>query len=164
MSHQATYQNSPRSDSVQAGLEFQDYVADVLRNQMAMIVQNYSSKRFQYERGENPQGCEIKLDTRCAGPQSGNNTPTHRLSIEVAEKTAIAKEWVRSGIYTGSTFYAHGNRACFWLFSTRLLLLYVDSKKPCIEESHGTIRKFYMPVLTADKWCFANFKQGERII
>jgi len=56
-----TYPDSPVPDSFERGLEFQDFVVDVLREQLGMVITNYQSQRFQFGAGENKQGIEIKV-------------------------------------------------------------------------------------------------------
>lgn len=162
MNTQDEWQDSVRKDSHQAGLAFQDFVSDVLREQMGILIQNYGSQQYQYRRGENPQRIEIKLDVRCAGPSESGKPATGRLSIEVAERKDRGREWVESGIYTGSDFYIHGNMACFWLFSTRALRRFKERRDPEIEEAHGTVRKFYLKVDGADQLCILKFVNGHR--
>ena len=64
-----------------------------------IILQNMSSQKYQFNIGENLQGFEIKLDTRC--------TETGRMSIEVAEKSrADSTKWTPSGIYREDNSWA----------------------------------------------------------
>ena len=75
MNNIVKYPTAPRSDSFEIGLEFQDFVTRKLAA-TGLYIQNYGSKKYQYEYGENQQGFEIKYDELC--------TKTYRLSIEVA--------------------------------------------------------------------------------
>ena len=139
------YPDSRNDRSIQDGLEFQDLVTDRLA-QDGIIIQNYCSKAYQLQKGENRQGWEIKLDNRC--------TETGRLSIEVAERTALDRPWVPSGIYAGhSAFYIHGNRERFWLFETSFLQrLHKTARYAEKDDNPPTIRTFYLPISDADKY------------
>ena len=128
----------------QEGLEFQDFVCLQLAR-YHVVLQNLGSKKYQYERGENLQGFEIKLDTRCL--EMG------RLSIEVAEKTnRDAEFWTPSGIFRNdnSWLYIQGNYSIVYVFAKNWLRRWHDAKRPEIFESHGTVRKFYLPLSIAD--------------
>ena len=141
------YADSIHDDSYQLGLEFQDYVIDELRERFGIMIQAYSSKSYQYERGENPQGWEIKLDNRC--------TDSKRLSIEVAEKTKKddAAPWIPSGICRddNTLFYIQGNKARFYLFMKKHLCMIHKRESTNVEEKHGTIKTFYISFKLADE-------------
>ena len=145
------YPDSPNHNSVQDGLEFQDVVTDTLAEH-GLIIQNYGSKQYQLNVGENRQHIEIKLDNRC--------TETGRLSIEVAEKTAVNRDWVPSGIYRDDSWlYVQGNRTRIWIFFTSFLRSlhrfkdYTEHEEP---KDAPTIRAFFLPIADADKYghCF----------
>ena len=139
------YPDSKNKNSIQDGLEFQDVVMETLA-QYGVIIQNYSSRKYQFEHGENRQGWEIKRDNWC--------TKSGRLSIEIAERTAVDKPWVDSGIYSGKHWvYIQGNKACFWLFFTSFLQkLHKSKQKDYEEKEESTVRTFYLPVADADKY------------
>jgi hypothetical protein len=85
------YPDSKDQQSDENGREFQDFCCVELAR-VGIVVQLFSSRRYQFEQGESVQGVEIKLDRRC--------TETGRLSIEIAEKTrADQRNWIASGIY-----------------------------------------------------------------
>jgi len=147
---QSRYPDSKNSNSIQEGLEFQDFVMETLLKQHGIVVQVFSSKKYQFDKGESIQGCEIKLDNPC--------TRTGRLSIETEEKTAEGRDWVPGGIYAGnSIFYIHGNFECFWIFQTHFL-----QQLECCKKSNGkhkyehkeepTVRAFYLPIEHANKY------------
>lgn len=144
MQRDPVYPSAPRTSTFADGIEFQDFVC-VLMAERHIILQNLASKKYQYEVGENLQGFEIKLDTRC--------TETGRLSIEIAEKSNAANDaWVPSGIYRGdnSFVYVQGNYDKVWIFGKNQLQRYHKQKKPTEHESYGTVRKFYIPIAEAD--------------
>jgi len=145
-------ENSGHSDSLEIGNTFQDFVCIELAK-YSIILQNINSKKFQYNTGENLQGFEIKYDARCTG--DNGTIPTNRLSIEIAEKTDLNNlNFIPSGIYRDDNtwLYIQGNYNGFWIFPKKLLILlhksgrYEDAQLP-------TIRKFYLPITDADKYC-----------
>lgn len=139
MSPQDSYPNAPRPDTYEAGMEFQDWVCMRLAK-YSIILQNLSSKKYQYSVGENLQGFEIKFDSWCS--KSG------RLSIEIAEKRrASNRQWVPSGIFRedNSWLYIQGNYDILFVFPKNSLRRYFRQKKPCVKEEHGTVRAFYVP-------------------
>ena len=134
------YPDAKSKSSYQDGMEFQDFICERLARHH-IILQNIASRKFQFEVGENLQGFEIKLDRRCL--------ETGRLSIEVAEKTAAANSfWVPSGIMRedNSWLYIQGNYQIVFIFAKKLLRDYLRKKKPKIDESLGTVQKFYLPL------------------
>lgn len=141
------YKDCPDKQSYQSGLEFQDFVCTEL-SKKGIILQNLSSRRYQYEVGENLQGFEIKLDRPFL--------ETGRLSIEIQEKShASIPVWTNSGIYRddNSWLYIQGNYKRFYIFAKSLLILMHKSKIYLEDTSHGTIKKFYLPLNDADKYC-----------
>lgn len=140
------YPDAKHLNEYERGLVFQDFVVESLFKQYGIIVQIYSSREYQYSRGESVQRVEIKLDARC--------TETRRLSIEVAEKSrASMSDWTPSGICRddNTVFYAQGNEECFWLFFKKHLRLIYEKEHPVVTEKHGTIKTFYIPITRADK-------------
>ena len=151
--------NSGRNDSFGDGVEFQDFVCDLLAKKINLIIQNYSSKYFQWNHGENRQGMEIKLDNRC--------TDTKRLSIEIAEKAnGDNLNFVPSGIYRDDNSYLYivGNRTLIYIFAINFLQRLHKTGK-YIEATHPpekpTIKKFYLPFEEADKYCIKKILVGE---
>jgi hypothetical protein len=144
--------NSGHADSFEIGDTFQDFVCIELAKEH-IILQNINSKKFQYETGENLQGYEIKYDARCTG--DNETKATGRLSIEIAEKTKAANvNYVKSGIYRSdnSWLYIQGNYHQFWIFAKNLLvMLHKSGRYP--EAVMPTVKKFYLPIKDADKYC-----------
>ena len=144
--------NSGHIDSFEVGNEFQDFVCIELAKQ-GIILQNINSKKFQFNVGENLQGFEIKYDARCTGDRG--TIATNQLSIEIAEKTrADNSKFVPSGIYRNdnSWLYIQGNFKTFWIFSKKLLILLHFSRR-YKEHELPTIKKFYLPLEDADRFC-----------
>lgn len=145
-------ENSGYENSFEVGNEFQDFVCMELAKH-SVILQNINSKKFQYEVGENLQGFEIKYDRRCTGDK--NSIATDRLSIEIAEKTKSENtDFVPSGIYRNdnSWLYIQGNYMMFWIFSKNILIKLHQSNR-YKEAEEPTIKKFYLPINDADKYC-----------
>jgi hypothetical protein len=139
------YPDSVNETSVQDGLEFQDMVCDLLRP-YGVFIQNYSSRRYQFDVGENPQGIEIKLDRRC--------TETGRLSIEVAEKSKAANaNFVPSGIYRkdNTWLYVQGNQNVIYLFG-RSFLRSLHKTGKYKEHTEPTVKAFFLPFEAADRY------------
>jgi len=146
------HENSGHKDSLEVGQSFEDFVCIELSKQN-IILQNISSKKFQWETGENLQGFEIKYDSRCTG--DNRTEATNRLSIEIAEKTnAQNQNYIPSGIYRSdnSWLYIQGNYMQFWIFPKNLLVMLHKSNR-YDESEMPTIRKFYLPISDADKFC-----------
>lgn len=144
------YPHSKNGRAFEQGMEFQDWVVEQF-NKRGLYVQLYASKQYQFDRGESVQMVEIKLDNRFL--------ETGRLSIEIGERTAVGKPWVRSGIYRGDNtiFYAQGNWSRIYLFDRKVLQRYhTDVLEQRYEESPRdapTVRKFYMQLMKADDLC-----------
>lgn len=140
------YPDAKHGNEFERGLRFQDFVIEALAKELGLVIQIFSSQRYQFQNGESVQGWEIKLDSRC--------TETGRLSIEVAEKSnKDMPNWTPSGIFRkdNTLFYVQGNRDCFWLFFKKHLQWLYEKEKPSVTEKYGTIRTFYLPVSRADK-------------
>ena len=142
------YRDAVRPTVFQDGLEFQDFVCTELAK-CGVILQNLSSRKYQFEVGENLQGFEIKLDEWC--------TKSRRLSIEVAEKSRNdpALKWTPSGIARtdNSWLYIQGNRSILFVFAKRSLLAWHKQRitAEMLEEKHGTITTFYLDFADAYK-------------
>lgn len=139
------YPDCKHTDPLQVGAEFLDFVLVTLQP-MGLYLQPFTSKKYQYTKGESLQGWEVKYDGRC--------TDTGRLSIETAEKTKAANAmWVPSGIYrTDNTWlYIQGNYQGFWIFLKQFLISLHESKR-YEEHTLPTIQKFYLPFKDANRY------------
>ncbi|MCU0811959.1 MAG: hypothetical protein MUE59_13170 [Thiobacillaceae bacterium] len=139
------YPDAKRPSVFADGIEFQDFICSDLAKRH-VILQNLSSKRYQFDVGENLQGFEIKLDLRC--------TETLRLSIEIAEKSkASMPSFTPSGIYRNdnSWLYIQGNPDLYFVFQKSLLVMLHRTGR-YQEHELPTIRKFYMPLDQAFKY------------
>jgi hypothetical protein len=140
------YPDSKNKNAFEDGLRFQDFAVEQLARRYGFIIQLYSSRHYQFNHGESVQRCEFKLDKRFI--------ETGRLSIEVAERTALDKQWVSSGIYSATlpVFYVQGNHDQFFVFDRRWLARYHQQKLKGKYEEKPTIRTFYMPIDTAEEY------------
>ena len=73
------YNNGYYRDSLEKGLEYQDYVCKLLLSELAIPLSVMSSRKYQLSVGENLQGIEIKFDDKLK--QTGN------IYIEISEKS-----------------------------------------------------------------------------
>ena len=148
------YPDADRATVFEEGLEFQDFVADLLAKELGITLTSYSSKRYQTDKGENRQGFEIKLDKRLS--DTGN------VSIEVAEKsTAQQSRWTPSGIMRNdnSWIYVQGNMDIVFVFGKKVLVEGFKNKyADKVWEPKSTIRTFLMPVPVARLWALKVFE------
>ena len=143
------YQNGYYSEKLQQGLEYQDYVTDVLY-QHGLVLVGYSSKKFQNEKGENVLGAEIKRD--------GKFRKTGNLYIELAEKSHPDKEnYTQSGINRddNSWLYIIGDEKDIYIFSVKYLnLLKSRYKQVQTPTSIGLL----VPLEEAKKYCIKHIQ------
>jgi len=132
--------------SYESGLEFQDFVVDLLREELGILITNYQSRLFQFGTGENKQGIEIKLDR--------DILRTGRVSIEIAEKARAANPYyVPSGIYRNdnSWLYIQGNWEIVFIFAKNVLrLLHKRGRYPA--DSLPTLQRFLLPLEHARRY------------
>ena len=77
---------------LEKGLQFQDFITDILIKELGISLSTYSSQKYQNLKGENKQGFEIKFDDKYK--DTGN------VYIEVAEKSnPLNENFISSGIY-----------------------------------------------------------------
>jgi hypothetical protein len=151
------YPDSRNRRSIEDGDAFEQFVVDVM-SAHGMPLTRALDKANQFQYGDTLEGVEIKLDAR--------SEDTKRLSIEVAERTALERPWVASGIFAASqaTRYAHGCRAHFWVFPVRGLRAYYEQNRPpTIDTNPPTIRRFYLSFTLADVLADLRFRQGKRL-
>ena len=140
------YPNAPRPDTIEAGNTFEDFVCDQL-SEMGINLRTYKSRDFQFEKGENKIGWEIKLDKE--------HIKHGHLSIEIAERTRNDPylKWTNSGIFRNdnSWLYIQGNNKLFWILFKPTLIYFYRNNHPATQEKFGTIRTFYLDYSDADK-------------
>ena len=141
-----SYPDAKHANEFERGLRFQDFVIEALAKHLGIVIQIFSSQRYQFNNGESVQGWEIKLDKRCTG--------TGRLSVETAEKSrADIPFWTPSGIFRkdNTLFYVQGNKEVFWVFFKHHLVNHFNEQRPYEVEKFGTVRTFYMNNTKADE-------------
>jgi len=135
------------SEMLQKGLEYQDFITNLLLKEIGITISTYVSKRYQIERGENAQGVEIKFDDKM--DNTGN------VYIETAEKTDPRNEkFIASGIYRDDNtwLYAIGNYSVVYILSKKFLVLMHKSKK-YREVEIPTSQGFLITCTDVSKYC-----------
>ena len=149
-------------DHIKQGKEYEDFVCDLLRRKYGIIIQIYSSRKYQAECGESAGGYEIKFDNRVKD--------TNNLYFEVAEKSdPKLSEYSRSGIYRkdNTWLYLIGNYDRLWAFSKRQLRLAYQNKAKwdaigITPRQTPTSIGFTISVENAEKWlCIQRFEMSE---
>jgi hypothetical protein len=139
------------AEKLQQGLEFQDFVTDILFNELFIPLSTYQSKKYQLK-GENKQGIEIKYDDRYK--ETGN------IYIELSEKSnALNSSFVDSGINRSDNtwLYIIGDYTVLYIFGKKLLRGMHASKK-YREVSTSTSKGFLIPRNDAEKYALKIIK------
>jgi hypothetical protein len=134
-------------EMLQKGLEYQDFVTDVLINEFGISLSSYSSEKYQYKKGENKQGFEIKFDDKYK--------TTNNLYIEVAEKSnKLNENFISSGIFRNDNtwLFIIGNYEEIFIFSKKHLKLMFASKKFRSVETE-TSKGFLIDKISAENYC-----------
>jgi hypothetical protein len=137
---------------LEKGLQYQDFVTDVLISELGISLSTYNSKKYQYTKGENKQGFEIKFDDKYK--ETGN------IYIEVAEKSNPENlQYVKSGIYRNDNtwLYLIGNYNEIFIFSKKHLKL-MHNKKKYKEVKTLTSQGFLIPKDDCLKYCVYKIK------
>lgn len=103
--------------------EFQDFVVDTILAHLKIPICVYSSKKYQYNKGESANGVEIKFDRKLA--ETGN------LYIETAEKAQPRSgDYAPSGIFRSDNtwLWIQGNREVLFIVPKKILLLLYEKK------------------------------------
>ena len=111
-------------DKLEQGLEYQDFITDLLLKEVSLPISSYASRRYQAKRGENAQGVEIKHDSRMS--ETGN------VYIEIAEKTHPDNpNFIQSGVYRedNTWLYVMGDYTVVYIFSKKFLRLMHETGK-----------------------------------
>ena len=134
-------------ECLEKGLEYQDFVTELLINELGVSLSVYSSKKFQYEKGENKQGFEIKFDDKFK--QTGN------IYIEISEKSNPNNlNYINSGIYRNDNtwLYLIGNYKTIYIFSKNHLCLMHESNIYKLVQT-PTSNGFLIPKKECEKYC-----------
>lgn len=149
--------NNIHNNSLEVGLEFQDYVVNKLLKEVGIPITIYGSRKYQFGIGENIQGIEIKYDARSTGDCTNyENEATNNVAIEVAEKSHKNNpNWIDSGIYRNDNtwLYIIGNYMQFWIFGKKTLQLMHKSGKYKTVQTLPTIKTMLIPIEVADIYC-----------
>jgi len=132
-------------ECLEKGLEFQDFVTDILLNEISISLSTYSSKKYQLK-GENKQGVEIKFDDKY--------NDTGNIYIEISEKSNPSNyNYVSSGIYRNDNtwLYIIGNYSILFIFGKSILKGMHKSKK-YREVEISTSKGFLIPKIDAEKY------------
>jgi hypothetical protein len=139
-------------EMLQKGLEYQDFITDLLLKEIGISLSTYSSKKYQYDIGENKQGIEIKFDDRYK--ETGN------LYIEVEEKSN-ANNWyyVNSGIYRNDNtwLYLIGDYNEVFIFSKKQLIILHEKNIYKLVKTPTSIG-FLIPKNDAEKYSIKKFE------
>lgn len=158
MGMKSNYPDADRTTVFEEALKFQDFVADLLLSELGFVISNYSSRYYQFNKGENRQGVEIKMDLRIL--ETGN------VSIEVAEKSrADIKVWTPSGIMRedNSWLYIQGNYNIVFIFGKTILRkLYLSRYQNKVWEPKRTIRTFLLPISEAEKYALKVIRMEDK--
>ena len=114
-----------RNQMIAVGIEFQDFIQDVFHGHLGLSVGNYQSKKYQFEKGENRAGIEIKRDGKFR--TSGN------LYIEISEKARPrGGDYVPSGIrrIDNTWLYVIGDEQTVFVFTKSQLVRLAALTKP----------------------------------
>lgn len=157
-----------RSGKTREAEQFQDFVADSLYD-IGFPIGCYSSKKYQYNTGENRAGVEIKYDQLVS--EKGN------LFIETAEKSDPSRsEFTDSGIFRqdNSWLYVIGDYETIWIFCKTTLRLLYEKKRTngdffftrTGEKTFGTSKGYLLPRTAADIYAgkILSFYTHEEII
>lgn len=140
------YPDAKRPTTFEEGLEFQDFVVDVLHGELGIVVANYVSRRYQTAVGENRQGIEIKMDQRIL--------ETKNVSIEIGEKSrSDLDSYTPSGILRkdNAWLYIQGNYSILFVFAKKVLLRLLASGKYRVDFL-PTISRFLIPLSDAEEY------------
>lgn len=142
-------------EKFEQGLEYQDFVAVELIEQLGIPLSFFGSKKYQYNKGENKQGIEIKFDN--------NLEVTGNLFIEFAEKSnADNSEFIPSGILRkdNTWLYLIGNYNEIFIFDIKTLRrMYVSKKHKEVEIP--TSKGFLLKRETAEEWAINTLQCGK---
>lgn len=133
-------------EKLEQGLEYQDFVAVELIEQLGIPLSFFGSRKYQYNKGENKQGIEIKYDDRLK--ETGN------LYIEVAEKAnPNNKQYVESGILRkdNTWLYLIGDYTDIYILDIKMLRrMHLSNKYKYVKTP--TSKGFLLNRKIAEEW------------
>lgn len=134
-------------EKLQKGLEYQDFITDILISELGIALSSYASEKHQYTKGENKQGFEIKHDMMYE--------ETNNLYIETAEKTnKLNENFIKSGIFRNDNtwLYIIGNYKEVFIFSKKHLILMYE-KGNYKKAGNDTSQGFLLDKESAEMYC-----------
>jgi hypothetical protein len=145
---------------LEKGLDYQDFIIDLLSEVMGISLSQYASKKYQLV-GETKQGIEIKYQSKMA--DYGN------LYIETEEKSNAANRFfVRSGIYRDDNtwLWITGDYSIQYVFSKLTLVrLHKCGRYRYAEpRDYATSKGFLLPMTEADKYCLVKIADRQATI
>jgi len=140
-----------RTNKIESGLLYQDFVVDCCWTLLGLAIVQYASRTYQYNVGETRTGAEIKHDEKFAS--------TGNLWIEVGEKARPREgDYFPSGIRRGdnSWLYIIGDYNTVFLFPVTLLRTLQESGRYRIMENNTkTSTGFLLPAGDARRYAAA---------
>jgi len=129
------------SEMLTEGLQFQDFCACEFAK-IGIPITNFSSKKYQMEKGENLQGYEFKFDRSFR--KTGN------LWIELKERADVKREYINSGICRNDNtmFYVMGDYGGVYLMQKTVLRVMRKQYKE-IENTMKTSIGYLLPISKA---------------
>lgn len=148
--------NNGHKDSFEVGLQFQDFIIQKLLHNNGIVIQPYSSKKYQFEVGESVQGYEIKYDARSTGDCTNSYCEaTNNVAIEVYEKTNKNDDkWIPSGILRddNTIYYIIGNYDMCWIVDKIVLRRMLKSGSYRVVQTLPTIKTMLIPINIMDEY------------
>lgn len=134
-----------RKDKTEEGLQFQDFATDILKS-YGINLNCYSSRKYQFTKGESSSGIECKLDNMLS--KTGN------LYIEYAEKGPKSVVYKPSGIERDDNtwLYVIGNYDVIFLIPKKYLIQWKTSLKTLKHIETPTSKGYLLPIFYAEKY------------
>jgi hypothetical protein len=144
-------------ENLEIGLEYQDFVCNILLREFGIPVISFSSRKYQLT-GENKQGIEIKCQAKFKKYDN--------LYIEICEKSNEANErYIPSGIYRADNtwLFCTGDYETIYIFSVKHLRMLHDKKiyREVEPRAVKTSKGFLLPKIDAEKYCIKKIEIGE---
>jgi len=134
-------------EKFEQGKEYQDFVIDILIQELGLPLAIYNSKKYQWKHGENKQGVEIKFDDKYK--------TTGNLYIELSEKADENNlNYIDSGIMRDDNtwLYLIGNYEIIYIFTKKMLKGLYSSGKFLREVEIPTSRGYLLEKSNAEKY------------
>ena len=146
MNHYDDYDDGKYAEEkIKQGEEYQDYVTEYLCVH-GMTLTTFTSAKYQYKKGENIFGAEIKHDD--------NHKRTGNLYIEVKERRKTCNNYVDSGIFRkdNSWLYIIGNYDIAYIFF-KIQLQKLTERYKVFEIKRKTSKGFLIPGKDIKRYC-----------